>query len=164
MDSPPASPTLLSRFWPAGLLLAFIWLSSSTVITSREWVRMVTQTLPIHMTEESFRAWWLEWWWLFVKGWHATEFAILFLVVRHALREKALWWSAAIAATFAALDELHQLSVPARGCHLSDWLIDCIGIASVWALLACPKRRRWWLLALTPFAVALIRFLALTPF
>ena len=64
-------------------------------------------------------------WWFFVKGWHATEFAILFLLLRRSLGD--LGWSLFLVTLAAVLDEFHQTFVPGRGGRLSDVLIDVGG-------------------------------------
>lgn len=153
---------LLKRFWPLLLLFLAIFVSSSTVISSRQWVQMVAQFWPGGMTEESFGAFWRQWWWLFVKGWHATEFGLLFLVARHCLKPKPEWLAALIAASLAAGDEIHQLWVPSRGGLVSDWVIDCLGILFAWRVSAKAAglrqagQVRWiwleglWLILLVP--------------
>ncbi len=127
---------LFTRFWPLLLVALFIFVSSSTVISSRQWVKMVASGWPGGMTEEGFALFWRQWWWLFVKGWHATEFGLLFLICRHCLRPKPDWWSVILAGLLAAGDEIHQLWVPQRGGLLSDWCIDALGILLVWRVAA----------------------------
>lgn len=126
---------LFHRTWPAGLVLLAIFLSSSTFVNSTDFARWVTTALP-GITEEGFNNFWKSWWWVFVKGWHATEFAILFFVIQRLLGPKPLAWSALLTCGFAALDEIHQLSVPFRGGRVSDVLIDAVGILMAWRLRA----------------------------
>ena len=40
-----------------------------------------------------------------------------------------------MAASYAFLDEAHQLFVPGRGSRLSDVCIDCFGILAAWLIL-----------------------------
>ena len=44
---------VVKRFWPLLLLVLAIFISSSTVIYSRQWVQMVTTVWPGGMTDES---------------------------------------------------------------------------------------------------------------
>lgn len=160
----------IKRFWPLLFLFLAICVSSSTVISSRQWVQTITSVWPGGMTEESFGAFWHLWWWLFVKGWHATEFGLLFLAARHALRSRPEWIPALIAASFAAGDEIHQLWVPRRGGLISDWCIDCLGILFAWRISVRVSEKKqggvspWWeVLWLVPI-IPLIEQLALHPF
>ena len=89
---------------------------------------------------------WFAWFWgvtwfVFAKGWHATEFAVLFLLLRAALdhatrvasaRNLVLAMVASVA--FAASDEWHQTFVPGRGGNLTDVLIDTGGILAAFAI------------------------------
>lgn len=126
----------LERFWPLLLLILAIFVSSSTVITSRQWVMTLASWWPGGLTEAQFAAFWHQWWWLFVKGWHAAEFGMLFVICRHCLKPKPDWWSAILAGLLAAGDEIHQLWVPQRGGLVSDWCIDCLGILLAWRVAA----------------------------
>lgn len=80
---------------------------------------------------------WTHAWWVFVKGWHATEFGILYTLFRRSGADtfKALLLVAALAAS----DEFHQTFVPGRGGLVPDVLID-VGGASVAALLLRQRR------------------------
>ncbi len=124
-----------------------IWLSSSTVVTMEQLANMVSRVLPI--SPETFLAFWRKCWWLFVKGWHATEFGLLFWLVfalSKRVPRRALT-ATLVAFGFAFLDEWHQVSVPARGGRLSDVVIDGIGIAvAAYLLTRKPDHKRlpWW--------------------
>ncbi len=151
------------------LLLVVITLSSSTVILPRAFVKGVTQTVPVGLTEEGFAKFWFDWWWLFVKGWHAIEFGLLFLLIRWALPKPRSIWIAAITFLLAIGDELHQATVPLRGARLSDLVIDAIGIAAAWRLDSwrnqpSPKFSIGWTAPLLLAAILAIRTLALNPF
>ena len=75
---------------------------------------------------------------IFRKGCHLTEYAILALLCRHAIRRsletvRTRWrWdeaglALAIVFTYAASDELHQVFVPMRTGQVSDVLVDVCG-------------------------------------
>ena len=117
---------------PIGLFALAIFVSSTTVVRSKDFVRTVSQLWPGGLSESQFAEFWQAWWWLFVKGWHATEFAIVFVLVRLVWRKGKGWQHVAFAAAMAASDEIHQIWVPARGGRVSDWLIDMIGIVLAW--------------------------------
>lgn len=74
---------------------------------------------------ERLTAIWKKMWWLPVKGWHATEFAILYLLFRRSgrNREECLF----LVALCAALDEYHQTFVKGRTGTPRDVLIDMGG-------------------------------------
>jgi VanZ family protein len=67
------------------------------------------------------------------KAAHLTEYAVLGLLVFRALdepeRPRAVLWSIAICAAYAALDELHQAWVPNRTGSVLDVAIDASGAA-----------------------------------
>ncbi len=101
------------------------------------------------MNEASFRRFAIFWgysWFAIVKGWHAAEFAILFvlaLVVLDRLTGSCPRRNVALAGAFclffAVLDEYHQTFVPGRGGTWTDVAIDGLG-ASVAALIAWHRR------------------------
>lgn len=124
-----------------------IWLSSSTLVTIEQLANMVASVFPIK--PETFLAFWRKGWWLFVKGWHATEFGLLFWLVFALCKRfpRRAVIATLVAFAFAYLDEWHQVSVPARGGRLSDVVIDRIGIAVAAFLLTRDtdaKRIPWW--------------------
>jgi VanZ family protein len=90
------------------------------------------------------------------KGAHVTEYAVLALLLWHALRKPPeanvpSWrWSQAglalaLAALYAASDEIHQAFVPSRQCSVWDVLLDttgaAIGLLCLWAV--GRLRKRW---------------------
>ena len=160
-----------SRFWPLGLLLVGIFVSSSTVVTSKQFVKGIADYSPVRVTEAQFSIFWNEWWWMFVKGWHATEYVLVFLVLRHALVRDRTRLAVLATAFFAASDEIHQIWVPRRGGRISDWLIDLLGVSFCVAWFEFAKResmsRAGRFVVLGGLAVGLIgvlRLLALNPF
>ena len=48
------------RLWPLGLLMAAIFISSSTVITSKQFVKGITDYSPIRVTEAQFSEFWFQ--------------------------------------------------------------------------------------------------------
>ena len=91
------------------------------------------------MSESGFLKFWGVFWWIFVKGWHATEFGILFTLIRRAV--PSLAWSAGLAIAYAFADEAHQLLVPYRGCRLSDVCIDALGVIGAFVVAEWLKFR-----------------------
>src|SRR4051812_24736089 len=67
---------------------------------------------------------------------HMTEYGLLWFLWLRALgyRAPARGGAAAIAAAYAATDEVHQLFVAGRHGSPVDWAIDCAGIAVAWVL------------------------------
>src|SRR5262249_14978784 len=74
-------------------------------------------------------------WFVIVKGWHAAEFAILFLLAYALLKRydpkafpRNLIRATALSLLFAITDEYHQAFVPGRGGTWSDVAIDGLGV------------------------------------
>lgn len=120
--------------WPF-VWSAVIFLTSCTVVTSRQLAHAVNTASAGKVTTGSFLHFWSYAWWLAIKGWHTFEFGLLFTLLTLATKKPLL--AIALSALFAASDEYHQTFVPSRGGHFSDWLIDMLGIAGA-ALL-------WWI-------------------
>ncbi len=126
----------MSRRWwyGLGLVLAavIIYLTSTTLITQRQLARFVASVVP-GVTEDSFFEWWQTWWWVFVKGYHVTEFFVLTIVGGLALKrfgiKKWILFGALAALIYACTDEWHQTFVPGRGGRVTDVLIDGIGVS-----------------------------------
>lgn len=110
------------------------------MITVGQLARSVSAAAGGRVSEGQFRQFWELAWWFFVKGWHATEFAILFLLLGRALPNR-LVPVIAFSALFAVSDEFHQLFVPSRGCRASDVCIDWLGILAAWAVSSGWTRR-----------------------
>jgi VanZ family protein len=87
---------------------------------------------------------------------HLTEYAILCLLLRRAVRKPVKndprpwsWREAAIAIgivfLYASTDEIHQIFVPTRTALVSDVFVDtsgaAIGMIVLWTLGRCLK---WW--------------------
>jgi len=146
--------------------VALIFLTSSSVVTTKQLARAVSTVTPTPASE--FEAFWRAIWWIPVKGWHVTEFALLFTFVYWASRRKPL--AAVISLGYAFFDEFHQVFVASRGGRLSDVLIDALGIFLAWQMVANferPKHQRaalWkWLIGLAVGGAA-VYLLAHFPF
>ena len=92
-----------------------------------------------------FDEFWQNWWWLFVKGYHVMEYALLTALLYRALRAKlemrsALAWSAILAFGYACSDEYHQSFVPGRGGKWTDVAIDTIGVTLVEIIVVLLSR------------------------
>jgi hypothetical protein len=125
-------------FW-----MALIFATSCTVIHFDQFIKIV-QGLG---GGSGFNAWfgnfWLVSWFAVVKGWHATEHAILVCLCALMLR-RAVRWSYRMsvgaafvfAVLFAASDEWHQTFVPGRDGCVRDVFIDSGGaaVAALWLL------------------------------
>ncbi len=75
---------------------------------------------------------WKKGWWIPVKGWHATEFAILYALCRTAgLRKGDALFAVSVA---AALDEYHQTFVKGRTGTPRDVLIDMGGALAAYGI------------------------------
>ena len=78
-----------------------------------------------------------------MKGYHVLEYTILtwlLIAAFSALKQKPLL-AALIAIAYAATDEWHQTFVPHRGGHITDVLIDSIGVIIALAVYALVQRR-----------------------
>ncbi|MBS1724511.1 MAG: VanZ family protein [Armatimonadetes bacterium] len=137
------------RAWVPTLLWALvIFVTSSTVVTSKRFVKAVATSAPVVVTEDQFAAFWNSWWWLFVKGWHVLEYFVLAFFLAKWLIESARPKAASLATVavlslaYAATDEFHQTFVPMRGGRVSDWLIDATGVALALACIILFGARR----------------------
>jgi hypothetical protein len=138
------------------ILAALAWggliaASSSTVILPHDFFAwLAAHVLRDEASLRRFAAFWGYSWFAIVKGWHAAEFAILFLLVfwifdrlRPEASRRNLAVAAILAALFAMSDEYHQTFVPGRGGTWKDVGIDCLGIGLAGALVWL--RRTQWL-------------------
>lgn len=131
--------------WPA-LWVTVIFLTSSTVIMSREFVKTVATAVP-SVTESNFAVFWGATWFLFVKGYHVLEYFVLYLLFLAAFKGstatklESRLVAALATLIFAALDEFHQTFVPGRGGLVSDVLIDGVGVLLGLAFAAWREKR-----------------------
>jgi len=125
------------RGWTIALLLGWagaIYATSSTVMAQRRLFGIAGSVLgPENL--DRFKVFWGVSWIVIVKGWHATEFAILTALLIWALnarwpsaQQRNVLIAAAGALLFAVSDEFHQTFVPTRGGTIWDVLIDALGI------------------------------------
>ncbi len=126
---------------PRVAVVFFAWLllifgTSCTVITSSELfalIQIVTGLQPDSM--QRFIVFWGISWFVIVKGWHITEFAILTILCFYFARSYcgakprfALIVSMLFCMVFAATDEWHQSFIPDRFGTVQDVIIDSFGV------------------------------------
>lgn len=171
IETKPARVSVL--VWPA-LWAASIFATSSGVVTTGQLSHAVSTVAGGRISESGFIHFWGVVWWIFVKGWHATEFAILYLLARKALANSPKW-AFPLVSLAAFLDETHQLFVPSRGSRLSDVLIDCLGVLGAWVLVergrfrvgkavSLPFERKWFLPTVAIVLLTFIFVLSIYPF
>ncbi len=120
---------ILGIVWVSG-----IYFSSTKLITIPQLATIVTILTNGQVSVAQFEIVWYQIWWIFVKGWHATEFGIIYLICRKLLVKSRIL-PIVIAALCGVLDELHQVSIPGRGGRISDMVIDCMGIFAAWLIV-----------------------------
>jgi hypothetical protein len=111
----------------AALWMGVIFATSCTVTSRPAFVDAVAGVLPGPV----LRGVWVRVWYscglLVVKGYHAAEFALLFVLLRCVLRRPSPRWATpvgvAVSVAFAAADDWHQTFVPGRGGTRSDVVI-----------------------------------------
>lgn len=128
---------------------AIIAITSNAFIGTKSFSAAAGKAVGI--SSQSFESFWETWWWLFVKGYHFLEFALLFWLLLKALRTggqiypSAAGWALGASAMYAALDEFHQSFISYRGGRVSDVVIDCAGIATAalisWGIRAYKAKR-----------------------
>jgi len=127
--------------------LALVWAgvifgSSCTVIFRTSFLDKVHGTAPALASRAQLDNFWDRYWWIFVKGYHALEYFVLFLAIlwawqpKHRGRALAATWLICVA--YAGSDEYHQTFVPDRGGRWTDVVIDAGGAAG--ALVFSRKR------------------------
>jgi len=129
--------------------LGLIFATSCTVIRPLEFFALIQHYLQLSETSiERFKVFWGLSWFIIVKGWHVTEFAVLTVLCVTAIR----WWTGrandrVIAASmlfcivFAASDEWHQSFVPDRSGTISDVLIDTLGVCIAGIVMLSRQRK-----------------------
>lgn len=112
------------RRWAPIIWYAMIFASSCKSVNGESIEKEINRRAPGEQGER-LTAIWKKMWWLPVKGWHATEFAILYLLFRRSgrNREESLF----LISLCAALDEYHQTFVKGRTGTPRDVLIDMGG-------------------------------------
>ena len=128
----------LRRLLPPLIWALAIAATSSTVIGPKAFVGGASAAA--HLPKENFQTLWDHTWWLFVKGWHMAEFALLALLIRRAGARAPLAFALTLA--WAILDEWHQSFVPRRGGLATDVLIDAAGAALALLIAEGLKKRK----------------------
>ena len=144
----PASMRWLRHRWPVFLWAAAIWIFSTSWFSA-------ARTAPIF---QPLLHWLLPWasadtlhviHGLIRKCAHIVEYFIFGLLILRAIRGERQEWhlrwaiaAVAIAAAYAATDELHQAFVPTRGPSMYDVLLDTVG-ATLGQLWVAWRSRRW---------------------
>jgi len=108
--------------------------TSCTVVSTVELFSLV-RVVGGSETLRRFEIFWAVAWFVVVKGWHATEFAILtaglialLSLWRPSRKSPNILWAGTIAVLFAVSDEFHQTFVPTRDGTVADVLIDTLGV------------------------------------
>jgi VanZ like family len=135
--------------WALLFVLAWagsIFATSCTVISTYELFAIISYICGPEAARR-FEIFWGIVWFVVVKGWHATEFAILtvglvvlFNTWHHTSGRRAIVLAGTLSVLFAASDEWHQTFVPNRDGTVSDMLIDCLGITIVTLYLVARRR------------------------
>jgi VanZ family protein len=103
-----------------------------------------TASTATHISQETVSNTWQVVWWIFVKGYHVLEYTVLTLLLIAAfpvLRRYPLG-AAGIAIAYACTDEFHQTFVPHRGGHVSDVIIDSLGVVIALVVHFLVQRRK----------------------
>ena len=143
---------LLKHWVPVFVWMAVIFTASTDLMSSRRTSRFLSPILRWFnpdISDETIRQVQLA----VRKSGHCAEYAILALLVWRAIRKPRKndsrpwsWREAglalAIAAAYAATDELHQYFVASRNASVGDALIDTGGAAAGILLWWCLVRRR----------------------
>ncbi|MGV3616464.1 MAG: VanZ family protein [Fimbriimonas sp.] len=110
-------------------LAPFLWygviFASSSKTVNGEMIDKAIRRRAPGQRGETLSKLWNKAWWVPVKGWHATEFAILYGLLRYSGRSKGE--AIALVAVAASLDEYHQTFVKGRTGTPRDVMIDVGG-------------------------------------
>ncbi len=142
-----ATPRKARHSVAALLIWAFlIFFTSCFVIFTPEFFRFMTRVIPGRAAQGDFVRFWYIGGIFVIKGWHATEYAILdsllFLWLRTRMpARRALAVALLLSILFAASDEWHQTFVRGRDGNARDACIDTAG-ACVATLVYGIKTRR----------------------
>lgn len=144
MDSMRRSK-LVNPWTAPALWAASIFATSSRYIDSRSFIHAVAPALPSRQAQYDFPSFWHRYWWVFVKGWHVTEYAVLTLLLIRPIRTVVAGsWPLLVAflasVGYAASDEFHQTFVHGRGGRVTDVAIDTLGATlGLMAILIVPR-------------------------
>lgn len=149
-ENPPPQPDKphLRRLPLLILWLGVIFATSCTFIDRARFLGWMNHVLPTRGMRDGFATFWdnggaL----LMVKGYHMTEFGLLFwlgfrLLATRMPYKKAAALAALGALFYAATDEFHQTFVPGRGGTWVDVVIDSVGISIAMFLTLRRHRSR----------------------
>lgn len=150
VDAGNARATLSAKLTQSGIA-SLLWASliaftSSFVIFTPEFFQITAHVIPGSAERSEFAQFWAIGGVFFIKGWHATEYAILDGLLFRWLRIRLIPTRALAAALlfcvlFAASDEWHQTFIPGRDGNLRDVLIDSAG-ACIATVIQFTKYRR----------------------
>lgn len=130
------------RIFLALLWAGVIFATSCTVIFRNQFLGAVNKAVPRVTTPQQLDSFWDRYWWVFVKGWHVIEYAILCLLILRLLPRRP-HLAFALSVAYAATDEWHQTFVPRRGGRWTDVVIDAGGaLAALLFASAVGTRRR----------------------
>jgi hypothetical protein len=124
------------------LWAAWIFGSSCTVITRQQFIS--TASTATRIQKATVANAWESIWWVFVKGYHVLEYLILTLLLFWAFdwfRRRPLI-AGLFSVAYAASDEWHQTFVPHRGGHVTDVMIDSIGVVLALAIFTFAQSRK----------------------
>ena len=129
--------------------LLTIFISSCFFIERGAFIRFVSTYLPAGLVRSEWAGMWLGAGLFIVKGYHASEYFVLFALTFFTLERirpwpirKILLTSFVFALLFAASDEWHQTFVDGRGGTVVDVGIDSIGIVLASVTFAIKRRAR----------------------
>ena len=136
----------LRRYWPVLAWAGAIWIFSTASFSSEHTGRFIMPLLHWLLPQASADT--LERTHFFIRKFaHLVEYSIFGLLVLHAIRDERKGWqwrwgliTIAVAAGYAAVDELHQAFVPTRGPSVWDVGLDTLGAAFAQLCAAW-----WWL-------------------
>jgi hypothetical protein len=121
------------RWLLAALWMSVIFATSCTVVFRPAFVGAVGRVLPGRTLQGLWTGFWYSCGLIVVKGYHAAEFALLFLLVRMALHRLGARRATIIAVVsclcYAISDEWHQTFVPGRGGSWTDVVFDMGGVS-----------------------------------
>jgi hypothetical protein len=122
------------RQWAPFLWYALIFASSCKTVNGKMIDRAIRKGAPGKRGDKLAKLW-EKGWWVPVKGWHMTEFAILYGLFRYSGRTRSE--ALLLVSIGAALDEYHQTFVPGRTGTPRDVAIDMGGALVAAGIESC---------------------------
>ena len=120
------------------LWYGFIFASSCKSVNGSDVEREIQNRFQ-GQSQDRVMAIWKRLWWLPIKGWHATEFGILYALFRKAGFDKAS--ALAMVGVAAGLDEYHQTFVEGRTGTPRDVMIDLGGALTAMGIESVIEKR-----------------------